>query len=65
MRGFIAASLQAWQYTIAHPDEAAEIVAAAIKGLDKTVARAEIGNVDDLVATPATRANGLGERRPG
>jgi NitT/TauT family transport system substrate-binding protein len=60
VRGFVAASLQGWRYTMAHPDEAAEIVSAAIKGLDEKVARAEIGIVDDLVETPATRVNGLG-----
>ena len=65
VRGFVAASLRGWHYTIAHPDEAATIVSAAVKGLDPGLARQEIDIVTRLADTPATRQAGLGSFEPG
>ena len=60
VKGFIKASLQGWKDTIAHPKEAADIVAKHIKGLDPDVAAQEIAIVNALVATPESRGKGLG-----
>jgi NitT/TauT family transport system substrate-binding protein len=64
VKAFIKASLDAWRDTIGNPKEAAEIVVKHIKGLDPEVALQEIAIVNSLVATPETRANGLGAIDP-
>ena len=51
---------QGWKDTIANPKEAADIVGKHIKGLDAEVVFQEIAIVNALVATPDTRAKGLG-----
>jgi NitT/TauT family transport system substrate-binding protein len=63
-KAFVKASLQGWRDTIADPKAAALIIAKYVKGLDPDVVLAEIGIVDDLVVTPATRAQGLGSIDP-
>ena len=64
VKAFIKASLQGWKDTMANPKEAAEIVVKHIKGLDLDVALQEIAIVNALVATPETRAKGLGTIDP-
>lgn len=64
VRGFVKASLEGWRDALADPKGAAEIVAKHIKGLDPEVTLQEIAIVNDLVATPETRANGLGIIEP-
>jgi NitT/TauT family transport system substrate-binding protein len=59
-RAFIKASLDGWRDAIANPKEAADIVGKHVKGLDPDVTLQEIAIVNALVATPQTRANGLG-----
>ena len=60
MKGFVKASLEGWKDAIANPKEAADIVGRHIKGLDPEVMFQEIIIVNALVATPDTRAKGLG-----
>ena len=60
VRAFVKASLQGWQYTIEHPEEAAAIVSRAVKGLDPAIAAQEIAVVNNLVSTDATQKAGLG-----
>ena len=60
VKAFVKASLQGWKDTIANPKEAADIVGKHVKGLDADVALQEIMIVNALVATPESRANGLG-----
>jgi NitT/TauT family transport system substrate-binding protein len=64
VKAFVKASLDGWQDTIANPKEAANIVVKHIKGLDPDVALQEIAIVNSLVATPQTRAQGLGTIDP-
>ena len=64
VRAFVKASLEGWRATLADPKAAAEIVAKHIKALDPDVALQEIAIVNDLVATPDTRAKGLGSIDP-
>jgi NitT/TauT family transport system substrate-binding protein len=63
-KAFVKASLQGWRDTIADPKGAAATVAKYIKGLDPEVALAEINIVNGLVATPQTKADGLGTIDP-
>jgi NitT/TauT family transport system substrate-binding protein len=60
VKGFIKASLQGWRDTIANPKEAADIIVKHVKGLDGGVALQELAIVNALVATPETKAAGLG-----
>jgi len=60
VRGFVKASLQGWKDTIADPKAAADVVMKHNKGLDRDVVLDEIAIVADLVATPRTKARGLG-----
>ena len=60
MKAFVKASLEGWKDTIANPKAAADIVVKHIKGLDPEVVLQEIVIVNALVATPDTRAKGLG-----
>ncbi len=60
VKAFVKASLEGWRAAIADPKGAAEIVVKHVKGLDPDLALAEIGIVNDLVATADTRAKGLG-----
>jgi NitT/TauT family transport system substrate-binding protein len=60
VKAFVKASLDGWRDTIANPKEAADIVQKHIKGLDAEVVFQEIAIVASLVATPETRAKGLG-----
>jgi NitT/TauT family transport system substrate-binding protein len=60
VKAFVKASLQGWKDTIANPKEAADIVGKYIKGLDPEIALQEIVIVNALVATPESKANGLG-----
>ena len=60
VKAFVKASLQGWQDTIANPQEAADIVAKHIKGLDADVVLQEIVIVNSLVNTPEAKAKGLG-----
>jgi NitT/TauT family transport system substrate-binding protein len=60
VKGFVRASLEGWRDAIANPKEAAEIVAKHVKGLDPASAFQEVAVVNGLVATPETRAKGLG-----
>jgi NitT/TauT family transport system substrate-binding protein len=64
VRAFVKASLEGWRDALANPKGAAEIVAKHIRGLDPDVTLQEIAIVNDLVATPDTRANGLGSIDP-
>jgi NitT/TauT family transport system substrate-binding protein len=64
VRAFVKASLEGWRDALADPKAAAEIVAKHIKGLDPDVTLQEIAIVNDLVATPETRAKGLGTIDP-
>jgi NitT/TauT family transport system substrate-binding protein len=64
VKAFVKASLDGWRDTIADPKAAADIVAKYIKGLDPVVAFQEIAIVNALVATPETRAKGLGTIDP-
>ena len=64
VKAFVKASLEGWRDTIANPKEAADIVGRHVKGLDPSVSLQEIAIVDGLVATPQTRANGLGTIDP-
>jgi NitT/TauT family transport system substrate-binding protein len=64
VRAFVKASLEGWRDALADPKAAAEIVAKHIRGLDPDVTLQEIAIVNDLVATPETRANGLGSIDP-
>ena len=64
VKGFVKASLDGWRDTIANPKAAADIVVKHVKGLDPGVVLQEIAIVGALVATPATRANGLGTIDP-
>ena len=63
-KAFVKASLEGWKDAIANPKEAADIVGKRIKGLDPDVTFQEIIIVDALVATPDTRAKGLGTSTP-
>jgi NitT/TauT family transport system substrate-binding protein len=60
VKAFVKASLDGWRDTINNPKEAADIVQKHIKGLDPEVVFQEIAIVAALVATPETRAKGLG-----
>ena len=60
VKAFVKASLEGWKDAIANPKEAADIVGKHIKGLDPDVTFQEIIIVNALVATPDTRAKGLG-----
>jgi NitT/TauT family transport system substrate-binding protein len=60
VKGFVAASLRGWHDTIKDPKGAADIVMKYVKGLDRDVVEQEIAIVNGLVATPETRAKGLG-----
>jgi NitT/TauT family transport system substrate-binding protein len=60
VREFVKASLEGWRAAISDPKAAAVIVTKHVKGLDPEVVLAEIGIVNDLVATVDTRAKGLG-----
>jgi NitT/TauT family transport system substrate-binding protein len=64
VKAFVKASLQGWHDTIANPQEAAAIVAKHVKGLDAGVALQELAIVNALVATPETKAKGLGTIDP-
>jgi NitT/TauT family transport system substrate-binding protein len=64
VKAFVKASLDGWRDTIADPKAAADIVAKHIKGLDPVVAFQEIAIVNALVATPETKAKGLGTIDP-
>jgi NitT/TauT family transport system substrate-binding protein len=64
VKAFVKASLQGWKDTIADPKEAADIVGKHVKGLDLEVVIQEIAIVNALVATPETRASGLGSIDP-
>jgi NitT/TauT family transport system substrate-binding protein len=64
VKAFVKASLGGWHDTVANPKEAADIVVKHIKGLDPDVALQEIVIVNSLVATPDTRAKGLGAIDP-
>jgi NitT/TauT family transport system substrate-binding protein len=64
VKAFVQASLAGWRDTIKDPAAAAAIVAKYVKGLDPGVVAAEIGIVNDLVATPDTKTNGLGAIDP-
>ena len=64
VKDFVKASLEGWRDTMADPKAAAEIVAKYIKGLDPDVVLQEIAIVNALVATPDTRAKGLGTIDP-
>jgi NitT/TauT family transport system substrate-binding protein len=63
-KGFVKASLEGWRAAMADPKGAAEIVVKHVKGLDPEIVLAEIGIVNDLVATADTRAKGLGHIEP-
>jgi NitT/TauT family transport system substrate-binding protein len=60
VKGFVKASLQGWKDTIANPKAAAEIVSKHVKGLDPETVFQEIVIANSMVATPDTRAKGLG-----
>jgi NitT/TauT family transport system substrate-binding protein len=60
VKAFVKASLDGWRDAIADPKAAADIVAKHVRGLDPDVVLQEIAIVNDLVATPETRAKGLG-----
>ena len=64
VKAFVKASLEGWRDTIADPKAAGEIVARHVKGLDPDVVLQEIAIVNALVATPETRAVGLGTIDP-
>lgn len=64
VKGFIAAALNGWRDMLANPQEAADIMMKHNKGLDRDVVLAEIAIVGDLVATPDTKAKGLGSIDP-
>ena len=64
VKAFVKASLDGWRDTIADPKAAADIVVKYIKGLDADVVLQEIAIVNALVATPETKANGLGTIDP-
>jgi len=64
VRGFVRAALKGWQYTLAHRDEAADIMTRAVPALDRAIVREEIDLLERIAVTDDVRQNGLGTIRP-
>lgn len=60
VKGFVRATLRGYQYTFAHPQEAAEIIKKHYPALDDKITVEELGIVRDLAATADVEKNGLG-----
>lgn len=60
LRDFVQASVKAYRYTFAHPDEAAKIMAKHQPHLNERFIRATIDAIRGIILTPAAKANGIG-----
>lgn len=60
VKGFVRATLRGYQYTFAHPEEAAEIVKKHYPALDSKITVEELDIVRNLAVTPDVEKNGLG-----
>src|SRR5581483_7960677 len=60
VRGFLNAALKGWRDALRNPEEAADIQARYVTGLQKETAAAEIRILRDLAVTADTKARGLG-----
>jgi NitT/TauT family transport system substrate-binding protein len=60
LRAFVTATVKGLQYTIAHPEEAVQILQNAIPTLDQTATVPQVAEVIKVVDTPAFRASGIG-----
>jgi len=63
VRGFVRAALRGWQYTLAHRDEAADIMTRAVPALDRGIVREEIDLLEKIAVTEDVRQNGFGHIR--
>jgi len=61
---FVRASQRAWQYTLEHPDEAAEIFAQHAEAFDVPLSLAEIEGSLTLLHSPATEGKPIGWSAP-
>jgi NitT/TauT family transport system substrate-binding protein len=61
---FVRASQRAWQYTLEHPDEAAEIFASHAEAFDVPLSLAEIEGSLTLMHSPATEGKPIGWSAP-
>jgi NitT/TauT family transport system substrate-binding protein len=61
---FVRASQRAWQYTLDHPDEAAEIFASHAEAFDVPLSLAEIEGSLTLLHSPATEGKPIGWSAP-
>ncbi len=60
VKGFVRATLRGYQYTFAHPEEAAQIIRKYAPALDDKITVEELGIVRNLAVTPAIEMDGLG-----
>src|SRR5262249_50256561 len=60
VKGFVRATLRAYQYSFAHKEEAAEIIQKYAKALKNDITIEELKIVEDLAVTPDVKKNGLG-----
>lgn len=60
VKGFVRATLRGYEYTFAHPEEAAEIIKKHYPALDNNITVEELSIVRNLAVTPDVEKNGLG-----
>lgn len=64
VKGFVRAALRGWQYTMAHRDEAAQIMVGRVEALDPGIVREEIDLLARVAINDDVRANGFGHIIP-
>ena len=60
VKGFVRATLRAYQYSFAHKQEAADIIQKYAKALKNDITVEELAIVEDLAVTPDVKKNGIG-----
>ncbi|MBD9597402.1 ABC transporter substrate-binding protein [Ensifer sp. ENS05] len=64
VKGFVRAAMRGWQYTMAHRDEAADIMVKAVPSLDRGIVRDEIDLLEKVVINDDVKTNGFGHVLP-
>jgi len=64
VKGFVRAAMKGWQYTMAHRDEATQIMVKAVPSLDPGIVREEIDLLERIAINDDVKANGFGHILP-
>lgn len=64
VKGFVRAAMKGWQFTMAHRDEASDIMVKAVPSLDRQIVRDEIDLLERIAINDDVKANGFGHILP-